>query len=66
MLKDLLKDRPPFLRDTELRLHLRSYVFNRRDNDDSRKAAWAGGGWLAYRSGWWKERLSLGATVYTS
>jgi len=61
-----LKGLPPFLRDSQLRLHLRSYVFNRRQRDDARSAAWTYGGWLAYESGWWKETFSLGATLYTS
>ncbi len=65
-LRDRLKDLPPFLRDSQLRLHLRSYAFNRRRTDDTRSAAWAYGGWLAYESGWWKDSLSLGATLYSS
>jgi hypothetical protein len=65
-LSQRLQSLPPFLRDTSLLLHLRSYAFNRLPTFGDRQAAFAGGGWLAYQSGWWAERLSLGATLYTS
>jgi len=57
---------PPFLRDSELRLHLRTYYLNERNADESVSEAWAGGGWVSYRSGWLHDTFQMGATVYGS
>jgi hypothetical protein len=57
---------PPFLRDTSVKLHLRSFYFNRLNSDDTRNEAWAFGGWLAYKSGWLWDTFALGAVGYTS
>lgn len=56
----------PFWRDTRLDLHLRSYYLerDRKGADDS--LAWTLGGWVAYRSGLWRDRIGLGATAYTT
>jgi hypothetical protein len=62
----LLEDAPPFFRDTELRLDLRSYYYRLRLTTNQRSEAWALGGGLVYRSGRWKEFFSLGAALYTS
>src|SRR5215510_1702002 len=35
---------PPFLRDTALSLHLRTFYFNRLNPDDTQNEAWALGG----------------------
>ncbi len=65
-LKKRLETAPPFWRDTQLRLHPRVYYFDReRDNADD-SVALAYGGWLAYDSGWWRDRLRLNASVYTT
>ena len=65
-LKEALKDLPPFFRDTSLGLHVRTYYFNSRSTGDTVSEAWAGGGWLAYESGWLADTLQLGTTLYTS
>ena len=57
---------PPFLRDTSVTLHLRSFYFNRLNSDDTQNEAWAFGGWLAYKSGWLWDTFALGAVGYTS
>ena len=57
---------PPFLRDTDLRLHLRTYYLNERRADQAVSEAWAGGGWLSYRSGWLLDTFQIGATLYGS
>jgi hypothetical protein len=62
----LLEEAPPFFRDTELRLDLRSYYFRRRATTNVRSEAWALGGGLVYRSGRWKDLFSVGAALYTS
>jgi hypothetical protein len=65
--KEAMKDLPPFLRDTNLRLQWRSYYFNRENPEDgSENEAWAFGGWISYRSGWLFDVFGLGATFYGS
>ena len=65
-LADWMKDLPPFLRDTAVRLHLRSFYFNRLNSDESQNEAWAFGGWLEYQSGWLLDTFRLGGVGYTS
>jgi hypothetical protein len=72
---------PPFLRDTRINLHLRTFYLNRTStspgNASSNNAegtasttnvaeALATGGWLEYRSGWLLDALSIGAVGYLS
>jgi hypothetical protein len=57
---------PPFWRDTTLNVHIRSYYFGSDTAETGKKEAWTLGGWLAYESGWWKDRLKIGLTGYTS
>ena len=61
-----MEELPPFFRDTSVKLHLRSFYFNRLNSDDTRNEAWAFGGWLAYHSGWLWDAFALGAVGYTS
>ncbi|MFQ5962293.1 MAG: OprD family outer membrane porin [Candidatus Methylomirabilales bacterium] len=65
-LKRKLEKQPPFLRDTELTLKPRTYYFDQRLEDNSRRRAWALGGSLNYRSGWLKEYFAIGAELFTS
>ena len=65
-LKDQLANTPPFLRDSRLNLHVRSGYFFEEQFDNSKKEAWALGGWLEYQSGWLFDHLGVAATVYTS
>ncbi len=53
-------------RDSALTLHWRSHYLNRVRPGPVENLAWAGGGWLGYRSGWIADRLRLGLTGYTS
>lgn len=65
--KQAMKDLPPFLRDTDLKLHWRSYYFNRENPEDgSQNEASAFGGWISYRSGWLFDVFGVGATLYGS
>ena len=65
--REAMKDLPPFLRDTDLKLHWRSYYFNRENPEDgTENEAWAFGGWISYRSGWLFDVFGLGATFYGS
>jgi hypothetical protein len=65
-IKRQLKDAEPFFRDTKLELNLRTYYAFTDNFDDTRSEAWALGGSLSYRSGWFLDRLGMGAALYTS
>jgi hypothetical protein len=65
-LKDQLQGTPPFIRDTKVTLNLRTFYLRRSNYDASLSEAWALGGALSYRSGWLYDRVSVGATLYTS
>jgi hypothetical protein len=64
--KEAMKDLPPFLRDTELKLHWRSYYFNRKNPEGTENEAWTFGGWLSYKSGWLFDVFGIGGTFYGS
>jgi len=57
---------PPFLKDTDLKVHFRSYYFNRTQPNETVNEAWAFGGWLSYQSGWLLDTFSMGASLYGS
>ena len=65
-LKEQLKDTDPFFRDTALDVNLRTYYFYRDKYDDSVSEAWAIGGALSYKSGWFLDHFGVGAVLYTS
>jgi hypothetical protein len=65
-LKDALTSQPPFLRDTELLAHVRTYYLLRQSAGDPDNEAWAAGGWVRYRSGWLANTLQIGSTAYAS
>jgi hypothetical protein len=65
-LKEQTADLPPFFRDTDLKVHFRSFYFNREKPDGSENEAWAFGGWISYKSGWLLDTFSMGATLYGS
>jgi hypothetical protein len=57
---------PAFLRDTDLKIHFRTYYFNRTKPDDSINEAWAFGGWVTYKSGLLLDTFQMGATFMGS
>ncbi len=65
-LKRRLQLFPNFVADTELTLNFRSFYFPLRLSDGRDAYAWTAGGKLAFRSGWWREHLQIGAGLYTS
>jgi hypothetical protein len=65
-LKKGLETAPPFWRDTQLLFHPRVYYFDRDRENANDSVALAYGGWLAYNSGWWRDRLKLNASLYTT
>ena len=65
-LREGLSQLPPFFRDTDLNVRLRTFYFNRQNDDDTASEAWALGGWIQYTSGWLADTFAMGATYYTS
>jgi hypothetical protein len=68
-LKAGLKDTDPFFRDTKLDVNLRTYYFYRDNYPNTTpqiNEAWAIGGALSYKSGWFLNHLGLGAVYYLS
>ena len=65
-LKEKLKDAPPFFRDTKFDINVRSFYFYREKYDDTVSEAWALGGAVSYRSGWFLDHFGMGAVLYTS
>jgi hypothetical protein len=57
---------PPFIRDSLLQVVARSYYLTRDNFDGTRSQAWAGGGWIAYRSGLIADTFGVHAAFYTS
>ncbi len=68
-LKEHLKDMDPFFRDTKLELNLRTFYFYRDNYPNSSpqtNEAWAIGGALSYKSGWFLNHFGIGAVGYLS
>ena len=65
-LREELKDTTPFLRDTKLDLNVRTYYLSQENTGVGNKEAWAIGGALSYRSGWFLNHFGAGAVLYTS
>ena len=62
----LPRDTPAFFRDFLLQLVARSYYMTRENFDGSVSTAWAGGGWIAFRSGLIGNVFGMHTTYYTS
>src|SRR5881394_2377050 len=61
-----LESRRQALKDTKFEFNLRSFYFDRSDFNGSEKQAWAIGGWLGVKTGYFLDHVAFGATVYTS
>src|SRR6478736_2208970 len=61
-----LEKRRQALKDTKFELNLRSFYFDRSDFSGAEKQAWAIGGWLGVKTGYFLDHVAFGATVYTS
>jgi hypothetical protein len=61
-----LEKRRQALKDTKFELNLRTFYFDRSDFNGSEKQAWAIGGWLGVKTGYFLDHVAFGATVYTS
>ena len=65
-LRKRLETAAPFWRDTRLGLYPRVYYFDRQRDNAQDSEALAYGGRLAYNSGWWRDRIRLNASVFTT
>ena len=68
-LKEHLQDMDPFFRDTTLDVNLRTYYYYRDNYPNTTpqiNEAWAIGGALSYKSGWFLNHFGVGALLYTS
>lgn len=54
------------LEDTKWDVQLRSYYLDRDKYDDTYSEAWALGGSIGLKTGYFRERFAMGATAYTS
>ena len=54
------------LKDTKFELNFRTFYFDRSDFSGAEKQAWAIGGWLGAKTGYFFNHIAFGATVYTS
>src|SRR5438046_3541790 len=61
-----LERRRQALKDTKFEFNLRSFYLDRSDFNGSEKQAWAIGGWLGVKTGYFLDHVAFGATVYTS
>src|SRR6184192_1664968 len=61
-----LEKRRQALKDTKFEFNLRSFYFDRSDFSGAEKQAWAIGGWLGVKTGYFLDHVAFGATVYTS
>lgn len=57
---------PGFIEGARVVFKSRTYYLNRNRDKKQDNVGWALGGALEMKSGWWHERLQLGAVVYTS
>lgn len=59
-------DTPAFFRDSMFQSVARTYYLPRDNFDGSKSEAWAGGGWLAFRSGLIAKLFGIHVAYYTS
>src|SRR5438876_2094585 len=61
-----LERRRQALKDTKFEFNLRTFYLDRSDFSGAEKQAWAIGGWLGVKTGYFLDHIAFGATVYTS
>ncbi|MFG3592476.1 OprD family outer membrane porin [Bradyrhizobium sp. RDI18] len=59
-------DTPKFFSESLLQFVARTFYLTRENLDGSKSQAWAGGGWLAFRSGLIADMFGVQAAFYTS
>ena len=63
-LREKLKSLPAFLREGTLKANLRTYYFDRSNDNSPDNEAWALGGSFAYTSGWWRDRIRINSCSF--
>ena len=61
-----LEKRRQAFKDTKFEFNLRTFYFDRSDFSGAEKQAWAIGGWLGVKTGYFLDHIAFGATLYTS
>jgi hypothetical protein len=61
-----LEKRRQALKDTKFEFNFRTFYLDRNKFDDAESQAWAIGGWLGVKTGYFLDHIAFGATVYTS
>ena len=61
-----LEKRRQAFKDTKFEINFRTYYFDRSDFNQSEKQAWAFGGWVGVKTGYFLDHIAFGATLYTS
>src|SRR5206468_3310432 len=61
-----LEERRQALKDTKFEFNLRTFYFDRSDFSGAEKQAWAIGGWVGMKTGYFLDHIAFGATLYTS
>src|SRR6478672_9993428 len=61
-----LEKRRQALADTKFEFNLRTFYFDRSDFTGAEKQAWAIGGWVGVKTGYFLDHVAFGATLYTS
>jgi hypothetical protein len=61
-----LEERREAFKDTKFELNFRTYYFDRSDFSGAEKQAWAIGGWVGVKTGYFLDHIAFGATLYTS
>ena len=61
-----LEKRRQAFKDTKFEFNFRTFYFDRSDFNESEKQAWAFGGWVGVKTGYFLDHIAFGATLYTS
>lgn len=61
-----LQKRRAALKDTKFEINLRTFYFDRHQFDGSESQAWAIGGWVGLKTGYFLDHVAFGSTLYTS
>src|SRR4026207_2535454 len=61
-----LERRRQAFKDTKFEFNLRTFYFDRSDFSGAEKQAWAIGGWVGVKTGYFLDHIAFGATLYTS
>ena len=61
-----LEKRRAAFKDTKFEINLRTFYFDRNQFNGSEAQAWAIGGWIGVKTGYFLDHVAFGTTLYTS